>query len=111
LDGSEIIVPVSLGVTTANFQLILLEKGIGFEDFQQELQIVAVWPGLVTNVFDGRYFNFNLINEHVQKDDSPFLKQPSGKSSRLLWRPMIANDSGLDTMENTGALELGGVCR
>jgi hypothetical protein len=24
---------------------------------------------------------------------------------------MIANDSGLDTMENTGALELGGVCR
>jgi hypothetical protein len=74
LAGGEIIVPVSAGATTANFQLILLEEGVGFEDFQQEFEIIAVGPGLVTNEFEGRYFNFNLINERVQEDDLPFVE-------------------------------------
>jgi hypothetical protein len=74
LSAGEIIVPVSSGATSASFELIPLEEGIGFEDFQQEFEIIAVGPGLSTNEFDGRYLSFNLVNERVQEDDLPFVE-------------------------------------
>lgn len=74
LSAGEINVPVSSGATSASFELILLEEGIGFEDFQQDFEIIAVGPGLTTNEFEGRYLSFNLINEHVQEDDLPFVE-------------------------------------
>ncbi|MFO7745943.1 MAG: choice-of-anchor J domain-containing protein [Psychroflexus sp.] len=74
LSAGEINVPVSAGATSASFELILIESGIGFEDFIQDFEIIAVGPGLATNEFDGRYFSFNLVNERVQEDDLPFVE-------------------------------------
>lgn len=74
LAAGEINVPVSAGDTSASFELILLESGIGFEDFSQDFEIIAVGSGLVTNEFEGRYLSFNLVNERVQEDDLPFVE-------------------------------------
>lgn len=70
----EINVPVESGASSASFELILLEEGIGFDDFEQEFEIIAVGPGLVTNTFEGRFLFFNLVNERVQEDDLPFIE-------------------------------------
>jgi hypothetical protein len=72
LEVGEINVPVEAGADSASFELILLEEGIGFDDFQQEFEIIAVGPGLTTRTFEGRFLFFNLINERVQEDDLPF---------------------------------------
>jgi len=74
LEAGEINIPVTAGESNASFEMILLEEGIGFDDFQQEFEIIAVGPGLSTNAFDGRFLFFNLINERVQEDDLPFVE-------------------------------------
>lgn len=74
LENGEINVPVEPGESQVSFELNLLESGIGFEDFDQEFEIIATGPGLVTNPFEGRFSFFNLVNERVQEDDLPFIE-------------------------------------
>ena len=74
LDRGEILIPVEAGSTNAFFDFIPLESGIGFDDFQQNFEIIATGPGLATNTFEGRFLNFTLINERVQEDDLPFVE-------------------------------------
>ena len=74
LERGEINIPVSTGANTASFDIIPLEDGLRFDDFNQDFEIIAVGPGLTTNTFDGRYLAFNFINERVQEDDLPFVE-------------------------------------
>jgi hypothetical protein len=74
LAAGEINIPVSAGASTASFEMILLEEGIRFDDFDQDFEIIAVGPGLTTNTFDGRYLAFNFVNERIQEDDLPFVE-------------------------------------
>ncbi|WP_245539759.1 choice-of-anchor J domain-containing protein [Psychroflexus tropicus] len=74
LDRGEILITVEAGSMTAHFDFVPLESGIGFDDFQQNFEIIATGPGLATNTFEGRFLNFNLINERVQEDDLPFVE-------------------------------------
>jgi hypothetical protein len=74
LVAGEINVPVEAGAESTSFELILLEEGIGFDDFEQEFEIIAVGPGLFTRTFEGRFLFFNLVNERVQEDDLPFIE-------------------------------------
>jgi hypothetical protein len=74
LVAGEINVPVEAGAESTGFELILLEEGIGFDDFEQEFEIIAVGPGLSTKTFEGRFLFFNLVNERVQEDDLPFIE-------------------------------------
>ena len=74
LENGEINIPVQPGQTSVSFQLDLLESGIGFDDFEQEFEIIATGSGLQTNPFEGRFSFFNLVNERVQEDDLPFVE-------------------------------------
>ena len=72
--AGQIDLPIAPGDDTASFEIIPLVDGIGFNDFQQEFEIIFVGPGLATNEFAGRYINYSLINERVQGDELPFIE-------------------------------------
>lgn len=72
--AGQIDVSIAPGDSAASFEIIPLVEGIGFNDFQQEFEIIFVGPGLTTNEFAGRYLNYKLINERVQGDELPYIE-------------------------------------
>lgn len=102
--GGQIDIPVSAGAESAEFTIIPIEEGILFADIELAFEIVSVGEGLTTEEFDGRFFDFTIVNNREQGTGLPFSgtfdvcgAEGSGELPPEGWEQVIVAQNSFET--------------
>ncbi|MGJ3234006.1 choice-of-anchor J domain-containing protein [Marivirga sp.] len=102
--GGQIDIPVSAGAESAEFSIIPNEEGILFADIEISFEIVSVGDGLSTEEFDGRFFDFTIVNNKEQGSGLPFSEtfdvcgaDGSGELPPEGWEQVIVAQNSFET--------------